>query len=213
MKSSCRFLKTFIFILIFPLIISFLYDTIPCPVLSITLTNLLDFYGAAFSVLGAFYIYLREVEEKEKNRAKEQEKEQKQKEEQKERQREKRKSEIMQGLEVEVVPPTNGKKLFYIKITRKKDLRLHYVYLYDEFFATNLRESYKIPVTFMKKVEEAEPEARYNFTMDEDILDADGYPKYVQIVCKDVDGNAWVCDFNKNNNSGKMYYPPQVEMV
>lgn len=213
MKSSCRFLKVILFFILFPIITSFFYDATQPHLLSISLGDLLAFYGVAFSVLGSFYIYLRDIEEKEENRKNEQEKEQKQKEEQKERQREKRKREIMHGLGVEVVPSSENEKLFYIKLAKEKDLKLHYVYLYDEFFATNLRESYSIPVTFDLFLEEKEAKAQYNITMDNDILDTDGYPKYVQIVCEDVDGNVWVCDFDKNNNSGKMYYPPQVEMV
>ena len=50
---------------------------------------------------------------------------------------------------------------------------------------------------------------RFNITMDPDIIDSDGYPKYVQIQCEDKDSNSWNCCYYKIKNCEKVYYYPR----
>ena len=37
-------------------------------------------------------------------------------------------------------------------------------------------------------------------------MDTDGYPKYIQIVCHDIENTGWVCNFDKVDCNGKRFY-------
>lgn len=45
--------------------------------------------------------------------------------------------------------------------------------------------------------------------MDSDIIDTDGYPKYIQLLCDDKDGNAWNGCYYKVKDCDKIYYYPR----
>ena len=45
--------------------------------------------------------------------------------------------------------------------------------------------------------------------MDPDIIDRDGYPRYVQLICDDKEGNAWDCCYHKVKDCDKIYYYPR----
>ncbi|MCR4615692.1 MAG: hypothetical protein K5756_06040 [Clostridiales bacterium] len=52
------------------------------------------------------------------------------------------------------------------------------------------------------------------YTMDSEILDSDGFPKYVQLLCDDSDGNAWSCCYNKLHDCNNIYYyPGDIEII
>ena len=45
--------------------------------------------------------------------------------------------------------------------------------------------------------------------MDSEILDKDGFPQYVQLLCDDIDGNSWNCCYYKVKDCDKVYYYPR----
>ena len=45
--------------------------------------------------------------------------------------------------------------------------------------------------------------------MDSDIIDSDSYPKYIQLLCNDKDGNTWNCCYYKVKDCDKIYYYPR----
>lgn len=51
--------------------------------------------------------------------------------------------------------------------------------------------------------------------MDDAIIDkTDGYPKYMQLLCDDVDKNEWKCEYIKIRDGRKIcYYPDMIEII
>ncbi len=91
--------------------------------------------------------------------------------------------------------------LFNIKINKMSDKPLCHMYLYDEYISAELKE--ELNVTYGQT---SNKKADVNIS-DDGILEDDGYPKYIQILCEDIDGNCWDCEFDKVNDCGKIYYP------
>ena len=87
---------------------------------------------------------------------------------------------------------------------------LSYLSLYDEFITTIVQNNHTFQVTYNKTTEECEAiKPQFNITMDDRIIDSDGYPKYVQLICNDKEGNAWNCCYYKVKDCDKMYYYPR----
>ncbi|MDE6111205.1 MAG: hypothetical protein K2F65_04730 [Eubacterium sp.] len=42
--------------------------------------------------------------------------------------------------------------------------------------------------------------------MDNDIIDNDGYPKYILINCEDIDNRMWTYEFKKIRNGQDVFY-------
>ena len=100
--------------------------------------------------------------------------------------------------------------LFKIDINNHSEQPLSYLSFYDEFVATMAQKKYSFQVTYNKTIEEAETiKPQFNITMDSDIIDSDGYPKYIQLLCDDKDGNAWNCCYYKVKDCDKIYYYPR----
>lgn len=174
-----------IYILAFPILVVAIY-LIPClKRLPISAGELLAYYGVIFGLLGSYYKY-SEDRRKEK--------------------REKEKK-LTPALTVEL--KRESAEEFHVSIVSVRDLILRDVYLYDEFLCETMSKGKIIEKSVgfcLNKTECEGKQLDYNITMDSEILDKDGYPQYVQIVCDDIEGNSWVCDFNKIDTSGKKVY-------
>ena len=61
--------------------------------------------------------------------------------------------------------------------------------------------------------EEQELQQYANIAIDSEILDRDGYPKYIQIACDDNEGNIWVCEFEKHKIGSETVYRPLAPWI
>lgn len=182
---------------IFPLIVGLIYY-LPVPqFIAVDSAALLTYYGTAFGIFSSFLTYRHEKikEKKARNHS------------------------LMPKFLVEVTqsdPSDENNDIFNISITNLTENNLFYLFLYDEPI------SKQVPQKLIKKVayyHSSElpplPEGCLNITPDDpEILDSDKWPKYVQLVCDDIDGNCWNCCYFRTEFNGKtLYYPREVEIV
>lgn len=182
-----------IVLLVFPIIVGLIY-ALPLPqVIAVSSEDMLSFYGTAFGIFGSFILYRLEKKNEEKKRNKE----------------------LKPIFSVEVELSDKEKGLFKININNLTQNKLTYLYLYDEFVSPQVEKHYSFQITFNKSKSEAKQlNPNFNITMDSDIIDKDGLPKYVQLLCDDIDGNMWNYCLVKVNNFGTIfYYPNEVEIV
>lgn len=177
----------FVFILFFPLIVGMIY-ALPFPqIIAVDSGDLLAYYGTAFGILGSFITYRHE-----KNKSK------------KERQQE-----IKPVFTIKMTS-NDDSKMFNVVITNHSKHRLSYLYFYDRFVSENCEKQYSFNVTYYLTIEEEKRiNPDFNITMDSDILDKDGYPKYVQLCCEDVDENSWNCCYFKVKDGNEIFYYPR----
>ena len=150
--------------------------------------DLLAYYGTAFGIFGSFVTYRHETEKKAKERNRE----------------------LKPIFLVDVKRDGLNPELFHIKLTNDTKSKVSYLYFYDEFVSPVIEKNYSFKVMYSqdeKNVETSNPD--YNITVDDEILDSDNYPKYIQILCDDVDGNTWNCCYYKVKNGSKPYYYPR----
>ncbi len=178
--------------IVFPLIVGVLY-ALPVPrIIALDSGDLLAYYGTAFGIIGSFFVYRDEVKKKEKERTKE--------------------LKPVFTVEVSLIDKSLG--LFKIDIGNYSDQPVSFLSFYDEFVETMAQKKYSFQVTYNKTIEEENIKPRFNITMDPDIIDSDGYPKYVQLLCDDKDGNAWNCCYYKVKDCDRAYYYPRdIEII
>ena len=183
-----KFWQLAIVCLIFPLIVGAIY-MLPLPqIIAVDAGDLLAFYGAAFGILGSFYVYLDEKKKAKKEID----------------------NKLRPKLVIEVNKHSNVKNLFDIRILNQSEKSLSYFSLYDEFISPDFPKKKKLTVSYNLTVEEHRKlKSDFNITSDEDILDDDGYPKYIQVVCDDAEHRAWVGEFFKINDGNKIFYYPR----
>lgn len=180
-------------LIVFPLIVGGLY-ALPLPqIINVDSGALLAYYGTAFGILGSFVIYRGEINKKKGERN----------------------QELKPIFYVEAILIDNDLGLFRIDIKNHSENPLTYLYFYDEFVSTLAKKEYSFNVVFNKSFEKKENDkVQFNITMDPDIIDSDGYPKYIQLICDDKDGNAWNSCYYKVNDCGKIFfYPREIEII
>ena len=178
-------------IFIFPVVAGVIYNIPIVKKLNIETGALLGFYGTAFGIIGSFITYRNEIKKEKKRRNKE----------------------LKPIFFVEIKKSNKHSDIFNLKIIKQSEDNLSYFYLYDEFISVIMKKECIIDLSFNKtddEVEKLKTENNfYNITMDPDIIDnKDNFPKYIQIICDDIDGNSWNCCFNKVNDCGKIFYFP-----
>ena len=171
-----------------PLVVGAIY-ALPLPrIIDVDAGDLLAYYGTTFGIIGSFIAYRIELNKKEKEKIKE--------------------LKPIFYVSVELIDQNKG--LFKIDITNHSTQMLSYLSLYDEFITTIVQNNHTFQVTYNKTTEECEAiKPQFNITMDDRIIDSDGYPKYVQLICNDKEGNAWNCCYYKVKDCDKMYYYPR----
>ena len=172
----------------FPLAIGVIY-TLPLPkIIALEPGDLTSYYGTVFGILGSFILYRHEINKKEKERT----------------------QELKPFFTVDVSLIDNSFSLFKIDIRNHTKQPLSFLFFYDEFIATLVKREYSFQVTFNKTIEESEIiKPQFNITMDPEIVDSDGYQKYIQLLCDDKDGNALNCCYYKVKDCDRFYYYPR----
>ncbi len=175
-------------ILAFPMIAGWIYEILIEQNVMADFGDLLTYYGAAFGIVGSFIKYRSEINKREKEKM----------------------DELRPFFVVEVAKVDKIDDVFDINITNQSRSVIRYLCFYDEFISEVPKSKCTFRTTFNKTVEEfKKTNAEYNI-IDERILDIiDGFPKYVQLTCDDVEGNAWSCCFYKINDCDKVYYYPR----
>ena len=175
-------------LVLFPIVVGLIY-TLPLPqIVAVDSGDLLSFYGTVFGIMGSFYIYRREVNDKKKEYH----------------------NELKPKFAIKVNKIDKDAGVFEIIVKNLGKDGIRYAYVYDEFIADVLTKEQKIKLVYSKTQDELKYiDYNYNITVDSEIMDEDGYPKYVQIVCDDRDGNTWVCDYDKIVNANDIYYYPR----
>lgn len=178
---------TIVIMFIFPIIVGLIY-ALPVPqFVAVECGDLLGYYATVFGIWGSFYTYRLEKQKSERER----------------------KREIMPHFAVNVSKAETS-NAFLLSIKNIGTSCLSQLSLYDSFLASEVDKEYTLTVTYLKTVEEEEKiKPDFNINMDNDIIDADGYPKYVQLLCDDIDGHTWDCSYYKINDCGKIYYYPR----
>lgn len=188
LKRNKCLIGVFVVLFIFPIIIGMIY-AIPIPqIVAVNSGDLLAYYGTTFGIIGSFITYRHELNKSKKERI----------------------NELKPTFIVEVKKVNKEENIFDIEITNRSQLTVTFLHLYDEFISTIINNKYSFRTTFNKTVEETKDiDLDHNITMDPEILDNDGFPKYVQLLCDDSDGNSWNCCYYKVKDCNKVYYYPR----
>lgn len=187
-KKRKFWLILFAILLSFPVIIGAIY-ALPLPqLIAIDSGDLIAYYGTVFGILGSFITYRHEVKMKEKERNQQ--------------------LKPLFFVDVSLVDSTVG--VFQVNIYNQSKQALSYFQFYDVYVSSMVKKNYSFKVTYNKTIaEENQINPTYNITMDSEIIDSDGYPKYIQLICDDEDGNQWDCCYYKVKDGAKIYYYPR----
>lgn len=193
-RKTCRYFRKCWWVygaILFPLLIA-VVTCVPCLRSFLPKSgDLLAYYGVIFGLLGSYYKYSedRRKEKREKEQA------------------------LTPFFSVELEKEKECDKQYNISITLLKKQLLRDIGLYDEYLCKTMSVGQSITKTISFSLS-SEEEKRlkkkndFNITVDGDIMDTDGYPKYIQIVCDDLEGNGWVCDFIKVKHTNEVKYYP-----
>lgn len=196
-----RLIITFVTIIfVFPLIVGWIYY-LPLPqIIAVTSGDLLAYYGTAFGIYLSFVTYSHEKKKEEKEHEKE---------------AQERIKEIRPLLTVNVKQDDNDERVFIIKINNFSKNAITYFDLYDEHVSELFYKEKEIRVSYNQSVNVIdELNIDYNITCDSEIIDKEKLPKYVQIICRDIDGNLWNCCFHRViNGDNDYYYPDEFEII
>lgn len=177
-----------VILFIFPLIVGGLY-ALPLPqIIAVDAESLLAYYATVFGIIGSFITYRHELNKRKKERIRE----------------------LKPTFIIEVTQEDKQLNIFKIDIINHSKQQLSFLYFYDEFISAIVEERYTFKTTYNKTISEEKVAAPdYNITMDPKIIDEDDFPKYIQLLCDDGDGNAWNCYYYKVNDCNKIYYYPR----
>lgn len=176
----------FLAILMFPIFVK-LACLIPClKEIGIASDECLAFYGTAFGIFASFYTYRAEKRKSELQHRRD----------------------LMPKISIELQQRRTQRELFDLSIYISEDRPFFDVFLFDEYVFGKVEESEKISISFgLSKEQQDCLKPDVNVSVDEDeIMDTDGYPKYIQIVCHDIENTGWVCNFDKVDCNGKRFY-------
>lgn len=167
-------LKLLCAILVFPLIIGIIYS-LPCKqIIAIDSGNLLSFYGTALGISASYYMYIDT------------------------KRKEKQKEIIRKTPKLHIAVDKVNANVFKIGVYNLVETCIMDIYLYNENADEDLDDGKTFEVAFNLSIdEEKRIKPQYNITDYEDIIDRDGYPKFVQIGCCDEDGNRWGLTYDK----------------
>lgn len=173
-------------LLIFPIVVGLIY-ALPLPqIVAVDSGDLLAYYATAFGILGSFYTYRLEKRKNEKER----------------------RNELKPNFIIEIIKRDKN-DIFSLKISNHAKSSISHLYLYDEFLSVEAKEKYTLKISYLKSIEEINKlKPDFNITADDNIIDVDGYPKYIHLICDDSDRNTWSCCYHKISDCGKVYYYP-----
>ena len=188
LKRNKYFVGLFVVLFMFPIIVGLIY-AIPIPqFVAVDSGDLLAYYGTTFGIIGSFITYRHELNKSKKERI----------------------NELKPAFIVDVKKIKKEEDIFNIEIINRSQQTVTFLHFYDEFISTIINDKYSFKTTVNKTIKETEGiNPDYNITMDSEILDNDGFPKYVQLLCDDSDGNSWNCCYYKVKDCDKVYYYPR----
>lgn len=187
-KKYRRYVVLLLLLFVFPIIVGLIYAIPIRQVVMVDSGDLLAYYGTTFGIVGSFITYRLELNKRKKERIKE----------------------LKPAFIVEVKKIPNESNVFEIEITNRSKNIITFLYFYEEFVSADIKEKYSFKTTFNETNDEVDRiKPNYNITSNPDIIDADGYPEYIQLTCNDCEGNNWNCCYFKVKDCDKIYYYPR----
>lgn len=183
----------FVFLFIFPLAVGMVY-AIPIPqIIMVEAGDLLSFYGVAFGLIGSYVAYSE-------NRRKE---------------IVSHRRELYPKLRTELKLVNDEDGIFELTVYNDTKLPLQTIFLYDCYAQMDLQPKEIFYVSFQGVREETYKNKRlFNVDIGDQNMDADGYPKYIQICCDDAERRMWDCIFDlRGSGDERFYYPCSFEIV
>lgn len=175
----------FLAILLFPLVVKLICLIPPLKEIGLDSDGCLAFYGTAFGIFASFYTYRAEKRKSELQHRRD----------------------IMPKISIELQQRRTQRELFDLSIYISGDRPLFDVFLFDEYVFGKIGKSEKISISFgLSKEQQDSLKPDVNVLADEIIDTTDEYPKYIQIVCHDIENTGWVCNFDKVDCNGKRFY-------
>ena len=175
-----------IIILLFPIVLGLFYTIDGPSIIPIEPEGLLSFYGTAFGIFSSFVLFILE----------------------KRKDKEERNRDIKPILTVECEKVDDVFKLTINNFTQKE---IKQIMLYDEYLCNYIKGKKEVYVSYMKspkefKYSKANCNDLLNITLDENIIDIDGYPKYITVDSEDIDNKMWTYEFRKIKNGDNIFY-------
>lgn len=186
-RKNKVFIKLVVAILIFPLIIGLFYEINGPSAIPIEPEGLLSFYGTAFGIFASFVTFVLERRKK----------------------KEERNLEIKPNFLIEL--EKMDKDVFKLIINNFSENGIKQVFVYDEFLCSHINNKTEINISYLKSKSELnniklEYDKIKNITVDKDIIDIDGYPKYIVVDSEDIDNRMWSSEFRKIKNGEEIFY-------
>ena len=168
-----------IFLFILPLIIDLIYH-VPIEFFFISESDLLQFYGVTFGIFASYVTYSYEKEKSRKSRD----------------------SELKPCMAVKLIPCEGDN--FEISISNVNDVVITDLFLFDELIDNVLQSQKKYKVNFNPENKNSNILDFSNY--DKDLVDTDGYPKYILISSCDAEDRMWQSEYLKHSNGKEKTY-------
>ncbi len=153
--------------------------------------NLLTYYGTAFGIFGSFVTYKKEERRKQVERD----------------------SEVKPNILVKVKKNSNGNNSINILLEKLSTKPLINIFIFDVYISNTFKSNEELKEKFVISNEQL---FHNNCCVEtnEDIIDANGNLKEVQVYCEDVDGHFWSLNYTLIPNCDKkdVFYYSLTEM-
>ena len=184
-KSKASYIGMVFLLTVFPFALRTIYCEQLAEKVVIEFGNLLTYYGTALGIFFSFVTYRMEERKKKKERD----------------------AKLEPFLSVELSKENDNSKVFLLRITDHTESVLTSFYIYDEFLAETLSSGGDFRLSYNQSGEDAKKlNVAHNITVDSNIVDKDGFPKYIQICCDDIYNDMWNCIYSKTNDCGRIHY-------
>ena len=184
-KGKASYVGFVVILIVFPLALRTIYCEQLAEKVAIEFGDLLAYYGTALGIFLSFVTYRMEERKKKKERD----------------------AKLEPFLSVELSKENDNSKVFLLRITDHTERVLTSFYIYDEFLAETLSSGGDFRLSYNQSGEDAKKlNVAHNITVDSNIVDKDGFPKYIQICCDDIYNDMWNCIYSKTNDCGRIHY-------
>lgn len=173
------------------------FYALPLPqIINVSSETLLVFYGTTGGIFFSFIVYRNEKTKEKREKT----------------------DEYKPQLITELIRESKDVDVFRIKIHNYSKYILSAIYLYDEYVGSTLKQDSEYWVCYYKTKDEYENlKCHYknliNITVEDNILDSDNFPKYIQLGCDAANGDMWDCMFNKRKDGKNIYYYPNFRLL
>ena len=167
-------------LLLFPLVVDLFYH-ISCKFFYLEESDLLAFYGVAGGLFFSFLTYRKE----------------------KHKEKESHNGKIKPCFFVDL-KLVEDEGCFELEIIKQKNVFIGDVFIYDKLLDNFLKSGKKYKIDFYPDNEKRDILNVSSY--DKDLIDKDGYPKYILISCCDSDNRMWQGEYIKLSNGQKNMY-------